>query len=121
VYTEAGEPLPGAAVTDPSGAYRIETVMPGKYGVRIAREGYATIAEDIEITAGVPLSLSRAMTPTPATSGAARTLADVARSANSALDDYLRFTGAGRLIDAAEALERLRDDLADLRTMVEGS
>lgn len=119
VVTEGGEPLPGAAVTDASGAYRIETIMPGRYGIRIAREGYRTLAEDVEVLAGVPLALSRSMARSVGAAATARTVAAVARSANAALDEYLRATGDGRLLDAAAALERLRDDLLDLRAMVD--
>jgi len=118
VFTEAGDPLPGAAVTDPSGAYRIETIMPGRYSLRIAREQYATIAEDIEVATGVPLEVSRALTRATGVPVATRTLADVARSANASLDEYLRATGEGRLVDAATALEQLRVDLRSFRRMV---
>jgi uncharacterized protein len=118
VFTEAGEPLPGAAVTDPSGAYRIETIMPGRYNLRIAREQYATIAEDIEVLTGVPLEVSRSLARATGSPTATRTLADVARSSNAALDEYLRATGEGRLSDAAAALEQLRADLRSFRRMV---
>ncbi|MBT3269852.1 COG1615 family transporter [Candidatus Poribacteria bacterium] len=121
VYTEAGDPLPGAAVTDPSGAYRIETIMPGSYGLRIAREQYETVAEDIEVLAGFPLDVSRSLRRGAFASPATRTVADVARSANADLDEYLRATGEGRLVDAASALERLRDDLRTLRRLVDAN
>ena len=121
VYTEAGDPLPGAAVTGPSGAYRIETIMPGSYGLRIAREQFETVAEDIEVLAGFPLDVSRSLTRTAFAGPTTRTVADMARSANAGLEEYLRATGEGRLLEAAAALERLRGDLRTLRRLVDAN
>lgn len=44
--------------TGPGGAYRFESLPPGKYKLRITREGYLPTEIDIELTVGADLNLS---------------------------------------------------------------
>jgi hypothetical protein len=112
VALQSGGTLANTAVSEPNGSYRLENIPPGNHRLRVAREGY--IPSEVAITAqlGFPLDanvvLKKAPAPPPPPK---RTVADIARSANAALQQYLKSTGEGKLMDAARALEQLKNEL----------
>jgi Carboxypeptidase regulatory-like domain len=60
--TSASAPLPYSAVSDDTGYYRIDAMLPGTYMVRVQLDGFSTYRrEGVEMRAGLNLSLDIAM------------------------------------------------------------
>jgi len=133
VRDEQGNPIAGAALSailqsggtltataEPNGKYRLENIPPGNHRLRVSREGYLPTEVPLTAQLGFPLEanvvLKKAPAPPPSPK---RSIADIARAANAALQQYLKSTGEGKLLDAARALEQLRNELDALNRAIQ--
>ncbi|MBM3214786.1 hypothetical protein FJZ36_07725 [Candidatus Poribacteria bacterium] len=112
-----GATLANPGISDATGKFRVENIPPGKYTLRIAREGFRTSDTPVDVQPGIPVELALALQRSEAKPKPVRSLADIAASANQALQQYLKMTGEGKLMDAAKALELLKRELEALNEL----
>ncbi|GIX07724.1 MAG: hypothetical protein KatS3mg115_2127 [Candidatus Poribacteria bacterium] len=81
----------------------------------MVREDHGTIEQPITVELGRPTTVEVKLSPAATDRTSSRTLAEIARSANEALNRYLQLMGQGQPVEAAQALEQLRQDLEELQ------